>query len=92
MALENRDWGYRRILGALSNLGHRVARGTIVNILKQHGIEPHPSGVVKRLGRSFCCRHWDLIVAADFFTVKVWTWRGLQQFIVLFFIDLSNGA
>ena len=26
MAQENRDWGYRRILGALSNLGYRSAR------------------------------------------------------------------
>jgi hypothetical protein len=27
-------------------------------------------------------------VAADFFTVEVWTRRGLQRFIVLFFIEL----
>jgi hypothetical protein len=26
MAEENRDWGYRRIQGALSNLGHELAR------------------------------------------------------------------
>src|SRR5215472_4858493 len=32
MATENRDWGYRRIQGALANLGHEVARGTIANI------------------------------------------------------------
>ena len=30
MAEENRDWGYRRIEGALSNLGHELARSTIV--------------------------------------------------------------
>src|SRR5712671_5386847 len=35
MAEENRDWGYRRIQGALSNLGHEIARGTVANILKQ---------------------------------------------------------
>ena len=42
MATENRDWGYTRIQGVLANLDHHVARGTIANILKQHGIEPAP--------------------------------------------------
>src|ERR1035438_7284074 len=36
MAEENRDWGYRRIEGALSNLGHELARSTITQILEQH--------------------------------------------------------
>jgi len=31
-----------------------------------------------------------LIVAADCFTVEVWTRRGLQRFMVLFFIELST--
>ena len=35
MAEQNRDWGYRRIQGALSNLGHTVARSTIDEILKR---------------------------------------------------------
>jgi putative transposase len=35
MAEENRDWGYRRIQGALSNLGHVLAHNTIATILKQ---------------------------------------------------------
>ncbi len=34
--------------------------------------------------------HWELIVAADFFTIEVWTRRGLQRFLVLFFIDLAT--
>src|SRR5215467_1303714 len=42
MAEENRDWGYRRIQGALSNLGHKMARSTIADILKRHGAEDHP--------------------------------------------------
>ena len=29
-------------------------------------------------------------MAADFFTVEVWTRRGLQRYIVLFFIELST--
>ena len=47
LAQENRDWGYSRILGALSNLGHYLARGTIANILKKHGIEPAPDRIRK---------------------------------------------
>ena len=39
MAEENRDWGYRRIQGALFNLGHELARSTIAEIPKRHGID-----------------------------------------------------
>jgi putative transposase len=38
MAEQNRDWGYRRIQGALSNLGHRLAPSTIADILERHGM------------------------------------------------------
>src|SRR5262252_4709021 len=31
MAEENRAWGHRRIKGALSNLGHKLARSTIAD-------------------------------------------------------------
>jgi putative transposase len=90
MAEENRDWGYRRIQGALFNLGHELARSTIAEILKRHGIEPAPERSRKTTWKEFLTRHWELIVAADFFTVEVWTRRGLQRFIVLFFIELST--
>ena len=43
MASENPRWGYTRIQGALSNLGHKVARGTVANILRREGIEPAPT-------------------------------------------------
>jgi len=90
MAEENRDWGYRRIQGALSNLGHDLARSTIAEILARHGIEPAPERVRKTTWKEFLTRHWELMVAADFFTVEVWTPQRLQRFIVLFFIDLST--
>ncbi len=90
MAEENRDWGYRRIQGALFNLGHELARSTIAEILKRHGIEPAPERSRKTTWKAFLTRHWELIVAADFFTVEVWTRWGLQRFIVLFFIELST--
>jgi len=48
MANENRTWGYTRIQGALSNIGHS---------------------------------HWEMIAAADFFTVEVWTRFGLLRYL-----------
>ena len=69
MAQENRAWGYRRILGAISNLGYNLARGTVANILKKHGIEPAPERIRKTTWKEFLTRHWELIVATDFFTV-----------------------
>jgi putative transposase len=89
-AEENRDWGYRRIQGALSNLGREIARSTIAEILERHGIEPAPERCRKTTWKEFLSRHWELIVAADFFTVEVWTRRGLQRFMVLFFIELAT--
>jgi transposase InsO family protein len=90
MAEENRDWGYRRIQGALANLGHDLARSTIAEILKRRGMEPAPERKRKTTWKEFLSRHWERIVAADFFTVEVWTKRGLQRIMVLFFIDLAT--
>ena len=71
-------------------LGHIVARTTIANILKRHGIEPVPERSRKTTWKEFLTRHWDQIVATDFFTMEVWTCSGLTRFIVLFFMDLST--
>src|SRR4051812_5535971 len=90
LAEENREWGYRRLQGALSHLGHKLARSTIAAILERHGMEPAPERSRKTTWKEFLARHWDLIVAADFFTVEVWTRRGLQRFVILFFLDLST--
>ena len=90
MAEENRAWGYRRIQGALLNLGHEIARSTIAEILERRGIDPAPERGRKTTWKEFLTQHWELIVATDFFTVEVWTRRGLQRFIVLFFIELST--
>src|SRR5205814_8960761 len=90
MAQENRDWGYRRLQGALSNLGHEVARSTIAEILRRHGVAPAPERTRRTSWKEFLARHWDLLVAADFFTVEVWTRKGLQRFMVLFFIELGT--
>jgi transposase InsO family protein len=90
MANENRTWGYRRIQGALANLGHDIGRGTIAEILARNGIDPAPERARKSTWKEFLEQHWDLIVAADFFTIEAWTRRGLQRFIVLFVMELST--
>ena len=90
IAVENRNWGYTRIVGALSNLGYNLARGTVANILKRNGIEPAPERGRKTSWKEFLTQHWEMIAAADFFTVEVWTTKGLQRFMILFFIELST--
>src|SRR3989454_7283758 len=82
MANENRSWGYRRIQGALSNLGHLLAF--------KHGIEPAPELAERQRGKNLSSRHWEQIVASDFFTIEVWTPTGLKRFIVLFFMEIST--
>ena len=63
---------------------------TIAEILRRHGTEPAPERSRKTSWKEFLAQHWGLIVAADFFSVEVWTWKGLKRFLVLFFIDLAT--
>jgi putative transposase len=90
MAHENPDWGYTRIHGALLNLDVKVGRGTIRRILKEHLIEP--AGARGRCvpWSVFLKAHWKAIAASDFFTVEVWSWRGLITHYVLFVIELAT--
>ena len=90
MARENMTWGYTRIRGALANLGHEVSRGTIADILKEHGIDPAPHRGKRTSWRDFLKTHWDVLAAADFFTVEVWSMAGLVRYSVLFVIELST--
>ena len=90
MAEENRGWGYTRIRGALANLGHEVGRGTIVEILKQAGVEPAPEREKTGTWAEFLKTHWEVLGATDFFTVEVWSLGGLVRYHVLFAIRLST--
>ena len=88
MATENPAWGYSRIQGALKNLGHGVARGTVAEVLKANGIPPAPERPSS--WRTFLRAHWGAIAGADFFTSEVWTPRGLITYYTLFVIDLRS--
>jgi transposase len=86
-ARENRTWGYRRIVGALSNLGHEVSHQTVANVLKRHGLAPAPEREKKMSWREFIRSHTEVLAAVDFFTTEVWTLGGLITYYVLTFIS-----
>lgn len=83
MAEENRSWGYRRIQGALANLGHDLAHNTIRNILKRHGIEPAPERSRETSWKEFLDRHWAQIITSDFFRRNPPNRSGLGPVLVL---------
>jgi putative transposase len=91
MAEENRTWGYRRIQGALANLGHHLDKLTVRNILRRHHLEPAPQR--RKAGMSwtqFLKMHWEVLAATDFFTVEVATWHGLVTYYVLVVMELAT--
>jgi transposase InsO family protein len=90
IARENPSWGYTRLRGALSNLGHQLARSTIARVLDEHGIDPERGKAMP--WRTFLDAHWGAIAAADFFSVEVLTRAGLVRYCALFVIDLKTRA
>jgi transposase InsO family protein len=90
MARENPRWGYTRIVGAMKNLGHDLARNTVKRILLADGIAPAPLRGKQMSWRTFLRAHWGAIAAADFFSVETLTLRGLSRYFVFFFIDLET--
>ena len=90
MAQENPGWGYTRIQGALANLSHKVGRGTVANVLKKNGIEPAPERGKHTRWSTFLKAHWRILAASDFFSVEVWTPRGLMTHYVLFVISIAD--
>jgi transposase InsO family protein len=79
-----------RIRGALANLGHQVGRSTIARTLSENGLEPAPERRSKTSWQQFLQAHWEVLAAADFFTVEVWTRTGLVRVAVLFVIEMST--
>jgi len=90
MAAENRTWGYTRIQGALQNLGHAIGRGTIAKVLQEAGVDPAPARQKRTTWKEFLRTHWDVLAAANFFSVEVWTAFGLVRYQVLFMIRLAT--
>jgi putative transposase len=84
IAAENPTWGYRRIQGALANLGHHINKLTVRNTLRRHHLEPAPQRRKPGMNwTQFLKLHWEVLAATDFFTVEVATWHGLVTYYVL---------
>src|SRR5262245_27071013 len=90
MAEENRSWGYRRIVGALANLGFEVSDQTVGNVLRRHGMPPAPERKRATTWLAFIRTHLALLAGTDFFTAEVLTLRGLATYYVLFFMHLES--
>ncbi|MEX1368253.1 MAG: integrase core domain-containing protein [Nannocystaceae bacterium] len=63
LAKEDPTWGYTRIRGALSMLGHQIGRTTIARILAEHGVEPSPKR--PQQWSTFLKAQWGSIYSAD---------------------------
>jgi hypothetical protein len=90
MARENRTWGYTRLQGALRNLGHEIGRGTRAKVLKEVGVDPAPERQKKTTWKELLRTHWEVLAAADFFCVEVWTALGLVRHHVFFVMRLAT--
>jgi len=69
MAEENASWGYRRIQGALANVGYHIDKITVRNILRRHHLDPAPQRCQRGMSwAQFVTIHWAVLSATDFCT------------------------
>ncbi|MBL7016275.1 MAG: transposase [Kiritimatiellales bacterium] len=92
-ASENLAWGYRHLHGELKKLGIRIGLTTIRDILKRAGHHPVPDkghGFPKSNWKQFISSHMDTLIATDFFTKPIYTWKGRIDATVMVFIHLGS--
>ena len=71
MATDNPTWGYTRIQGALTNVGHHVGRSTIRRIVKAARLPPVPERPTS--WQTYLKAHWAVLPERIIFTTEVWT-------------------
>ena len=91
---ENLLWGYRRIVGEMRKLGYAICATSVKRILLDEGIHPTPE---KRQHHQppmpwgqFIAAHMDSLVATDFFTKSVYTFRGRFDAYVLVWLHIKT--
>ena len=90
LADNDSNWSYTSIRDRLRNLGHRVSRATVANVLREHDVEPAPKRGRRISWATFLKAHWPQFAAIDFTTAEEWTKRGLMTHYILFVMELAT--